>query len=155
MTNPRLHKHLTVAAIWLLPFMFLALPAQSADTGDILVNIKGIKAEQAGQLIIALFDEKGSWPKHDSAVQRVKVPVSGPTAEIPLKVVAANKPYAVQVLHDKNSNDKLDMRWFPYPKPKEGVGVSNNNSRIGPPSFEKARFTTAGTETVISITLAY
>lgn len=32
------------------------------------------------------------------------------------------------------------MRWFPFPKPKEGAGVSRNNLRMGKPHYEQARF---------------
>ena len=34
----------------------------------------------------------------------------------------------------------MDMRILPYPKPKEGVGVTNNTFRAGPPEYEKAKF---------------
>lgn len=33
------------------------------------------------------------------------------------------------------------MRRFPFPKPKEGTGVSQNHTRAGPPEYEKARVT--------------
>ncbi len=48
--------------------------------------------------------------------------------------------YAVAVVHDRNGNDRLDMRWFPFPKPKEGAGVSGNHTRMGKPRYEPARF---------------
>jgi uncharacterized protein (DUF2141 family) len=64
-------------------------------------------------------------------------------------------PYAVQVLHDENENGKLDFRWFPFPKPKEGAGVSNNNHRMGKPSYEKAEFTVDKPSVVVQIQLRY
>jgi uncharacterized protein (DUF2141 family) len=48
--------------------------------------------------------------------------------------------YAIAVTHDRNGNDKLDMRWFPFPKPKEGAGVSRNHVRMGKPRYDQARF---------------
>jgi len=32
------------------------------------------------------------------------------------------------------------MRTFPFPKPKEGAGVANNHTRMGPPRYDKASF---------------
>ncbi|HKJ04427.1 MAG TPA: DUF2141 domain-containing protein [Geopsychrobacteraceae bacterium] len=139
----------------LLSFLFWGLPALSAEKGEILINVEGIKAAQSGQLIIALFAEEDSWPKHDSALSRKKIAVTGTSAQVRLEAVDSETDYAVQVLHDKNSNGKLDFRWFPYPKPAEGVGVSNNNRRIGPPSFEKALFRIDGKKTTITIQLSY
>lgn len=127
----------------------------TADQGLIIVDIEQIEADRAGNLIIALFDAEGSWPKHDSALGRQTVPVSGSEMQVRFESVVTGRPYAVQVLHDSNTNNKLDFRWFPYPKPKEGVGVSNNNRKIGPPSFEKALFRADTNQTTIAIQLSY
>ena len=52
--------------------------------------------------------------------------------------------YAIAIFHDANKNGKLDTNFLGIPK--EQTGTSNNViTRLGPPSFEKARFTHTGT----------
>lgn len=140
----------------LLLILLLNVPVCSAvEYGRIMINIDGIKSEQGGKLVVALFDTEGSWPKHDSVLSLKTIIVSGAAMQTEFDSIKLNSSYAVQVLHDKNSNGKLDFRWFPFPKPTEGVGVSNNNRRLGPPSFEKALFQTDDETTTISIQLDY
>lgn len=142
----------------ILVLLFILISASNCfavEDGTIQVNIEEIKVDLGGNLILALFNAEGSWPKHDSALSRKVVPVSGPSMQINFDQISLDSTYAVQVLHDANRNDKLDFRWFPYPKPSEGTGVSNNNRRIGSPLFEKALFLTDGPETSIQIKLDY
>ena len=134
----------------------LTTPFSAAEsTGNILVDVKGIKADQGGMLIVALFDKKGSWPKHDSALRRQSVEVTDTARQIKFDQLPLNGTFAVQVLHDRNRNDNLDFRWLPYPRPTEGVGISNNNRRIGPPSFDKALFRLSEATMSISIEMDY
>lgn len=152
-------SHLNIparAAILALVLSLIVIPASFADQKNhIQVTVEGIRAEQGGALIVALFNAEGSWPKHDTALRRKVMTVTGSTMQIIFEQIATDHKYAIQVLHDRNRNDKLDFRWFPYPKPKEGVGVSNNNRRIGPPSYEKALFQVKGPETTLTIQLGY
>ena len=138
----------------LLSFLFSG-SSLATENGAIQVNIKGINVDLGGSLIIALFHTEGSWPKHDSALARKVAPVSEDSIQIKFDQITLHNTYAVQVLHDENQNDKLDFRWFPYPRPEEGTGVSNNNRRMGPPSFEKALFSAENPETNIEINLKY
>ncbi|MDB4987056.1 MAG: hypothetical protein JWN04_2234, partial [Myxococcaceae bacterium] len=63
--------------------------------------------------------------------------------------------YAVSVIHDENKNNELDMRWLPWPKPKEGVAVSNDpDNRAGPPKWETAKFE-VNANTTVKATLKY
>lgn len=149
--NRQLHKGLTTL---LLVLLSVAL-CQAAETGRIVVNIEGIKPEQGGNLAVALFDSEGSWPKHESALMRGVIQATKATMQFEFNSVPLKSEYAVQVIHDENANNKLDFRWFPFPKPKEGVGVSNNSRRIGPPLYEQALFEAVDPTTSISIRLSY
>jgi len=149
---------LRIAGWIILPLFCLWLAQTSSfadDSGLILVEIVGIDAARGGNLIVALFDAEGSWPKHDSVISRKTIPVLGPALQVGFSAVATDQSYAVQVFHDSNRNDKLDFRWFPYPRPKEGVGISNNHQRLGPPAFEKALFNVGEPTTMITIQLNY
>ena len=54
----------------------------------------------------------------------------------------ADGTYAIAVVHDENSNNKMDMALF---MPKEGFGFSRNPTiTVGPPSFKSASFVVAG-----------
>ena len=47
--------------------------------------------------------------------------------------------YAVSVVHDENSNGKLDTNFIGMPR--EGVGASNDaKGHMGPPKFSAASF---------------
>lgn len=154
-TMPNTSNSFQITVLILLFFLVATSNCLAAENGRIKVNIEEIKVDQGGNLIIALFNAEGSWPKHDSALFRKVVPVSETLMQVEFDQIILSKTYAVQVLHDKNRNDKLDFRWFPYPRPNEGTGISNNNSRIGPPSFEKALFSADNPETSIQIKLSY
>lgn len=61
--------------------------------------------------------------------------------------------YAVAVIHDENSNGKLDTF---AGIPKEGYGFSRNAPiRFGPPKFSAARFVIAGDAEAQQVTLRY
>jgi uncharacterized protein (DUF2141 family) len=112
----------------------------STATGTLEVTITGIRAQQGGLIVIALYDAETRWLTLDSArtVRRL-----APTADSLVTVfedVPLDSSFAIAAIHDNNGNDKLDMRWFPFPKPKEGAGVSQNHLRMGKPRYDQARF---------------
>jgi len=108
-----------------------------------------------GQAIIAVYSSKETWLQPDKAIRFQKVkPV---TAEINVRFEGlAPGTYAVSVIHDENENGKLDMRYFPIPRPREGAGVSNDARKsIGPPAWEDSRFTLSSVGTAIHIKIRY
>ncbi len=120
----------------------------------VTVKISGFKGTE-GQALIALYDSEQTWLKIRKAAQIVRTKITGAGMTIEFKDV---KPgvYAVSVIHDENKNDELDMRWLPWPKPKEGVAVSNDpENKVGPPKWEGAKFTVGATGTTIKATLKY
>ena len=70
-----------------------------------------------------------------------------------LTVIApANGTYAIAVVHDENSNNKMDLAIF---LPKEGFGFSRNPTiTVGAPSFKSASFAVTG-DTAQSIKMKY
>ena len=127
------------AVLWLL----LSLPAIAdkmpvpVEAGVIEVVVTDLDNTQ-GSLMVALFDSadgyasgaeptRQSTPKVTDASMRVRVDA------VPYGV------YAIKVFHDENSNEKLDTNFVGFPK--EGFGFSNNAmGRMGPPSFDQAKF---------------
>lgn len=109
-------------------------------------------------MLVALHDRTTKWLSFDKAVamEIVKVTGAATTATVTFPHVRVGQSYAIQVVHDANGNGKLDMRWFPFPKPREGAGVSNNDmGSMGPPSFDKALFPVAADPAALTIRMRY
>ncbi|NOS91716.1 MAG: DUF2141 domain-containing protein, partial [Cyclobacteriaceae bacterium] len=72
------------------------------------------------------------------------------------EVVIDNLPagtYGISVMHDANSNEKMDSNFIGMPK--EGFGFSNNaKGSFGPPSYEKTKLD-FNTSKQISIAMTY
>ncbi len=64
--------------------------------------------------------------------------VSGSKMEVTIPGIPEGE-YAVKIIHDENSNGKLDTNFLGIPR--EGFGFSNNaKPGMGPPAFEKSKF---------------
>lgn len=111
--------------------LFCAFPARSQH--EIVVIVEGLKNSK-GTVMVGLFDND------DDFLER---PVRGEVAAINSRaatvVFRGLRPgrYALSVIHDENSNGKLDRNALGIPK--EGFAFGNNAMGLfGPPSFEKA-----------------
>lgn len=135
-------RHLAQCSSFALVLLAGAVPVL-ADDPPKPVNLQVTATDfknTKGQAIFALYDSKGAWLKLEKALRVVKVPISGGSVDFTFKDVPAGV-YAVSVIHDENSNGKLDMHWFPVPGPDEGAGVSNDaTATIGPPSYNDSKF---------------
>ena len=126
----------------------------NTETGVVELKIAPVRIKDGGDLIISLYNDKDSWLKTDKAFNTKVLPVETDTVNVTLGDIPFGQ-YALSIIHDKNSNGKFDMRWFPFPKPKEGAGVSNNNRRMGKPDYDKALFTVAKDTTALFIEMDY
>lgn len=117
----------------------LAGEAEAITGAELIIALKGIETDKAGQLIICLYQGGDNWLESERAFYSQILRVGkNDTLTIRIMDVPADKEFAIQVIHDENSNGVLDFQWFP-PKPKEGVGVSNNKFRMGPPDYNDAK----------------
>lgn len=129
-------------------------PAAAPAKVNLVVNANGFKGNK-GQAVFALYASGDTWLKVDKAYRKVLATIDGNTvtatfADLPPGV------YAVSVIHDENRNGKLDMRWFPFPAPTEGAGVSNDaTATLGPPSFDASRFRLTEKGGVIGLKVRY
>ncbi len=138
--------------ISILLFLFLVQnPLKSTDNGKLIVAIEGIK-EAKGVMIIAIFDNESDFLNKEYVNQKVTISDDGNA-----KAVFNNLPkgsYSVSVIHDQNSNGKLDKNFFGIPT--EGFGFSNNKmGKFGPPSFEECNVQLSGEQVEISIKLKH
>jgi uncharacterized protein (DUF2141 family) len=129
-------------------------PDSSRSYGTIEVTISPVTTDDGGKLLISLYDSEDSWLKLEEAVAIRTVPAETDSVIVLIDSIAPGD-YALSVIHDKNENGKFDMRWFPFPKPKEGAGVSNNHRRRGKPEYDKAVFSVASDVKSLWIEMVY
>jgi uncharacterized protein (DUF2141 family) len=116
----------------------------NGESGAIVVVVHGIESDGGGDLIVSLYSGKDGWLDIEKAERKRILPVEGDSAVVTFGDLPYDSVYAVAVVHDSNKNGKLDMRRFPWPKPKEGAGVSNNRFGFGPPDYDDARLSLSG-----------
>ncbi|HEY6881220.1 MAG TPA: DUF2141 domain-containing protein [Polyangiales bacterium] len=145
---------------WLLALTALVLSfgGHVADAQQplttVTVKITGFRGVE-GLALITLYDSEQSWLKMPKAIQVVRAQLAGPELSVDFKDVKPGT-YAVQVIHDENKNNKLDMRWLPWPKPLEGVGVSNDpDNKAGAPKWDDAKFDVGSAPLAIKVTVRY
>ncbi len=102
------------------------------------VEINGLRNVK-GQMLWALFSSADAFPKKaDKAVARLTAKIAERQATCDFTGVVPGT-YAVSVVHDENSNGKLDTNFIGMPR--EGVGASNDaKGHMGPPKFGAASF---------------
>ena len=104
--------------------------------------------------LCALFSSADDFPKKaEKAVARASSVISNRHAVCDFPGVAPGT-YAVSVIHDENSNGKLDTNFMGIPR--EGVGASNDaRGHFGPPKFDAASFRFSGGQLTLKITVNY
>jgi len=117
-----------------------------AQTGTVIVEISDIN-DPKGLMSIGLYSKKEGFPDKGKEYKGKDVEVTGQTLVYAFKDVPLGT-YAVAIIHDTNSNDKLDKNFLGIPK--EGYAFSNNvfGFLSTPPHFKKASFKLTGNETV-------
>ena len=113
-----------------------ALPQSlSPETCKLIVHIDGFRNEK-GNAGITVFKSPDGWPENnDKAFMHSGHPFTGDRATMELQLPAGR--YAIAVIHDENSNHKLDRNMIGWPK--EGFGFSNNPKvNLSAPSFDTA-----------------
>jgi uncharacterized protein (DUF2141 family) len=115
--------------------------AASAPPPTVDVQISGLRSAK-GQILVCLTTNPKAFPDCSKDKASVRMAVKAANAG-DFKVAApAAGTYAIAVVHDENSNNKMDMALF---LPKEGFGFSRNPTiTVGAPSFKSASFTITG-----------
>ena len=132
-----------------------SLTAQTKDTGTLTVRISGARNTK-GKIGVTLFQNAEGFPDDASKAirqQSVEIDPSTLSAHVTFKDLPQGV-YAVSVLHDENSNGKMDKNLVGIPK--EGYGASNNpKKKRRAPTFDEAKFSLNAPEQTIEITLIY
>ncbi len=112
-----------------------ALAAAQAPTCTVHVRVDGFR-NQKGDLGVTVFSSSSGWPEqNEKALFHSGFPIAGKEATATLQLPPGR--YAFAVLHDENSNHKLDRNFVGFPK--EGFGFSNNPAvHLSAPGFDAA-----------------
>jgi uncharacterized protein (DUF2141 family) len=135
--------------------VFGQTPTSTPAESVIHVDISGLRTDK-GQMLCALYSsaQADAFPKKaEKAVARMTAKIADRQAVCEFTGVAPGT-YAVSVVHDENSNGKLDTNFIGMPR--EGVGASNDaKGHMGPPKFSAAAFQYAGGRLDLKIHIKY
>ena len=125
----------------ILSLSILTAGVLSAQNSSINVEINNIKNSK-GYIALALYDSEKNFTKKDLKSTKVNAKKGK------ISVRFDNLPegnYAIAILHDENSNEKMDFNMLGIPK--EDYGFSNNAKGVlAPPKFKDASFKLSANE---------
>jgi uncharacterized protein (DUF2141 family) len=117
------------------------LTAASVPPPTVDVSVTGLRSTK-GQVLVCLTTNPKAFPDCSKDKGSVRMAVKAADAGDFAVHAPAAGTYAIAVVHDENSNNKLDTAIF---LPKEGFGFSRNPTiTVGPPSFKSASFAVSG-----------
>jgi uncharacterized protein (DUF2141 family) len=120
-----------------LAILPLLTAAASAPPPTIDVSITGLRNTK-GQILVCLTANPKAFPDCSKDKTSVRMAVKASNAGHFKVAAPTDGTYAIAVVHDENSNDKMDMALF---MPKEGFGFSRNPTiGMGAPKFKSASF---------------
>lgn len=112
------------------------LAASQAGAADLSIRVDDVKPA-GGSIKVAVYSSTETFLKTPAGFGGAAA--AGDAVTVVVKDLPPGE-YAFAVFHDANSNDKLDRN--PLGIPTEDYAFSNNAlGKMGPPSFEQARFT--------------
>jgi uncharacterized protein (DUF2141 family) len=146
--------------LWIYSLLLIGAAASlvsapvSAVQSSITVTVSGIRSQE-GSIMVCLWSQQDEEFPVCSATASMQYATAEP-ASSGVTVTFQNIPdgeYAISAFHDENGNVRLDRGFMG--RPEEGIALSNMNmERRERPSFDRAKFTLNGTET-ISLSLRY
>ncbi|MBS1596163.1 MAG: DUF2141 domain-containing protein [Bacteroidetes bacterium] len=122
-----------------------------AQTGRLVVTVKGINTTKGGELATALFT-KDNFPRTGKEAKGIYTTITADQMQVVFEQVPAGT-YAVAVYQDTDRDHKLKTNLVGYPT--EPLGFSRDaRIRLGPPAFSDAALSIAADQTVMtSVTL--
>ena len=121
--------------------------------GEIVLHISELRNDN-GILRVLLFQSSDGFPSdHTKSYALKNVSIEGDSVTVTISDIPFEN-YAISLLHDENSNGKMDTNWIGLPK--EGAGISNNvKSKFGPPKYKEAKFKHNSKKFLLNIEMNY
>lgn len=117
----------------------------------LVMALEGLRSGK-GRILVCVTRSPDHFPDCAKDPDQHHFTISAKPGQVTLGAMAPGD-YAIAVIHDENSNGKLDTF---AGIPREGVGFSRNPViRFGAPSFRSARFSIAGASVEQDIRLKY
>jgi uncharacterized protein (DUF2141 family) len=128
----------------------MADPGDNPQRVSLTIKVKNLKKTK-GQLLVAIFNAPDGFPgTAEKSYRSMIVEIKDNQVEIDVTGLRPGT-YAVSIVHDENSNGKVDTNVFGIPT--ESFGFSNDaKGLLGPPKFDQARFEVSQ-DTVLTVTL--
>jgi uncharacterized protein (DUF2141 family) len=136
-------------AIAAAPFLLGTAPPPQ----DVSVTVTGVRSAK-GTVTACLTALPTAFPncKADPAARRLIVPAITGAVVLDFGQLASGR-YAVSLIHDENSNGRLDTVLL---IPREGYGFSRDaRVRLGPPRFDSAAFEVDGQPAHLTVKMRY
>jgi len=130
------------------------LSTRQAKAEDLIhVEVVGLRND-TGQVGCSVYSSAAGFPTDQSkALHSILTPIKDKNATCDFSGLPAGH-YAIAVMHDQNSNGKVDTNFMGIPK--EGVGASNDaKGSMGPPKFDDASFDYAGGRKDMTVHITY
>jgi uncharacterized protein (DUF2141 family) len=134
--------------------LLLSIAVAFAETPGLKVQLEGVKDNQKGQILCALFRAEAGFPmQHNRALEIQQA--SKVSEHWQCEFANLHKGwYAVSVVHDKNNDGKMNTNSLGIPQ--EGWATSNNvNPGIRPPNFKESRVQFDGAEKQLLLKMHY
>ena len=127
--------------------------ADPPTTGVLTIHVSQLRSND-GQVGCALYNSADGFPTDPSKSAQMRwCPIKEKTSTCSFDPIPAGT-YAVGCFHDENGNGKLDKNFLGIPK--EGTVVSNNaKGSMGPPPFDKAKFSFSGAASALDLRMGY
>ncbi|NUM30763.1 MAG: DUF2141 domain-containing protein [Bacteroidetes bacterium] len=132
-------KKIIILIITPLMLLLSSFKANFNEQNSLTVEVENLRNSK-GTVQIALYNKDGSIPdeQYKNYFKMEKISITNGKTQCTFSNLPKGN-YAVNILHDENSNGKIDKGLI---LPKEGIGFSNYSS-IGltnRPNFKKASF---------------
>ncbi len=123
------------------------------STAVLTVRVTNLRSNN-GQVGCMIYASARGFPTDSSAsLQRRWCPIANAASTCAFDPMPAGT-YAVACFHDENKNGKCDTGVFGIPT--EGTVVSNHaKGFMGPPSFDKAKFSLPGAASELQLRMGY
>ncbi|QDZ08932.1 DUF2141 domain-containing protein [Sphingomonas panacisoli] len=127
------------------------LPANGAPTTNLDLSVTGLRSAK-GMIRVCLTADPANFP--GCVDDKRAITRSVPATQRDIRIVGlAPGNYAAAVIHDENSNARLDTF---AGIPREGFGFSRNpRIGFGPPRFSAAAFAVGGVAETQQVTMRY
>jgi uncharacterized protein (DUF2141 family) len=108
----------------------------AAQASELEVNFTNIE-RPVGQLLVAIYDSEKAYNEKAQPLKYAKAEAVGDTVTMSFDGLE-DGTYALMLIHDINSNGKMDINAMGLPQ--DGYGFSNNVGMYGLPPFSAASF---------------